>query len=73
MHNEKTWFLKIVKNGVICFCKQYYIEYNVILKDKKGHNPKRNVLKPKMKTENSNWNEMKLDKINITKKIYKST
>ncbi len=21
MHNEKTWLLKIVKNGVICFCK----------------------------------------------------
>ncbi len=21
MHNEKTWFRRIVKNGVICFCK----------------------------------------------------
>ncbi len=24
MHNEKTWFLKIVKNGVIYFCKFIY-------------------------------------------------
>ncbi len=32
MHNEKTWFLKIINNGVICFCKltlHIHIKYTI--------------------------------------------
>ncbi len=36
MHNEKKWFLKIINNGVICFCKltlHIHIKYNICLSD----------------------------------------